>query len=553
MPANECGEMTTRTAAAAQSGVAPPARSAYAAEVLDPLAGRMQTVLLGIAELAPLEQVADRLAEAARDLTAADFAAIGVYDRAGSLSRFVTVGISGEEVQAIGHPPSGHGLLGEFARHPALVNIEDVADHSSFSGFPDRHPPMGPFLGVPVSTGARVIGALYLTRRPGGGPFTAEDEEHIRGLAPYAAIAMSNAIRLDDERRRATAAVVLATCANAFHLADSERQVGRALVTAVEQLFPDRDYAIAYGDSALATSRLEVIQNDDELRASLETALGSDLGAGFHRVTLEPDTASQLGLQSAGEDVSVHVALRLAADEELSDVDMGVLQQLAETAAVGIAAGRRRDAEATLERYAIRDSIARDLHDDLIQSIYAIGLGMRVSSDDAAVLRGRLDTATGELNEVIRDLRAYIAQLSRGAEGLTTTGLTAMRIEALIRGHSVPQWQYSIELGQESVGPRLERQLYLIVREAVSNVHRHASATTARLTLERHEDVISLEIRDEGRGFDRRAVPEGTVGLRSLEERVADIGGSIIIDSAIGSGTTISATFPIQEDEDDGD
>jgi two-component system, NarL family, sensor histidine kinase DevS len=510
----------------------------------DPLIGRMQEILLRVTQLAPLEDVARRLADAARELTGADYAALGLYDAAGHLDHFITEGPPDLERDA-GGPPSGRGLLGEFGRGAPTINAADVSAHAAFSGFPERHPEMGPFLGVPVVYGHRVLGAFYVTRRPGSPPFTTEDEAYLKGLAPYAAMAMSNAVVLDDERRRADLAAALAECAQTCHSSEDVFEIGAAMDATLDTLFPGSEHAVVQIDRAF-----DPPTHISPPGSALAAALGTiDLSAFAPGDACLTDVLPGRGvlLYTSGRDTTVQIALAVREGTALSAAESEALARLSEMGTAATAAVRRREAESMLERYAIRDAIARDLHDDLIQSIYAVGLGLRTTAEDPAVLREHLQTATHNLNEVIRDLRAYIAQLSRGTEALTTSGLLTARIEGLLRGQSLPLWEYSIDFGEQPIAATTERQLYLIIREAVSNVHRHAAATEASLSLGRRSDALHMEIRDNGIGFDRATVPPGAVGLRSLEERVADLGGSLMIESTPGAGTTLVATFPVDE------
>ena len=215
-------------------------------------------------------------------------------------------------------------------------------------------------------------------------------------------------------------------------------------------------------------------------------------------------------------------------------------------------AAAMREAEAALERYEERDAIARDLHDDLIQSIYAVGLSLRAAlSAQPDEIRRALSKGVDDLSAVIRDLRSFIAQLSAAPPTVSSQEMLAMRIRALLAGISRPTWDIDVDFGGGPLARQLERQLYMIVREAVSNVVRHADAHTASLALRREGDRLRLEVRDDGVGFDRSAVPVDSVGLRSIERRVADLGGSVVIDSAPGHGTSIVATFETREVGDD--
>lgn len=511
-----------------------------------PLSERLQAILLNIVEVAPLEAVGERLAAAALDLTHADHAAIGVYGRDGGLEHFVTAGLSTEEQEAIGHPPAGVGLLGAFARDPSTISLRDSRDHPRSSAMPPGHPPIGPFLGVPVVYASRTVGAFYVTRSPGGEPFGDEEERYLRDLAPYAAIAVGNALVLEHEQRRADAAAILVRAASALQAGEDAGDTGAVLLQALNQLFPDDVHAVALGDAGGGAQGPIVMPDGSPLAAELQSLFGERLATGEHRIPGVID-GNDLIVHVAGLSGEVRVMLGCTCGVSSGDIDRDALRQLAEIGSIGLAASRRRAAESALERYDIRDAIARDLHDDLIQSIYAIGLGLRAGAGeraDPAALRDTLSTASHDLNGVIRDLRSYIAQLSGGSE-LTSTGLLIARIEALLRGQGGrPRWAYRLDLGDALLGPRLERQLYLIVRESISNILRHAHAANASLVLRRVDGELHMRISDDGRGFDRDVIPDGAVGLRSIEERVADLGGSIVIESTPGAGTILTATFP---------
>jgi GAF domain-containing protein len=150
-----------------------------------------------VLEESEMELVFERVIEAARELTGARYAALGVLDqRRERLERFLTVGIDDGTRKMIGPLPSGHGVLGELIRDPRPLRLPDVGRHPRSYGFPIGHPPMGTFLGVPILVGGQAWGNLYLTEK-GGGEFTDDDEQAVVMLARYAAIAIDNAHRLE--------------------------------------------------------------------------------------------------------------------------------------------------------------------------------------------------------------------------------------------------------------------------------------------------------------------------------------------------------------------
>jgi signal transduction histidine kinase len=507
----------------------------------DIFSARRPHILLDIAELAPLEEVAERLARAALELTGAQYGAIGVYGPDSQLDHFVTVGISDEHREAIGEPPTGIGLLGDFARAGVAINLGDMSEHRSAVSLPRKHPPMGPFLGVPVVSGEQVLGAFYVCGRPGDPPFSAEDQRQLTDLAPYAAIAMSNAATLDRERARADSASVVATAANSIQGATSDDELCSALLVALRQLAPGAEVFVRLDDQPPCESGDLDDSGPFESLEDVPRLLGPT-----RRIT---EDERVIYVADGGVDLLVRIAVAL--DRTVPAGLDDAMRRLCDLGSAGISASLQRKAEASLERYAIRDAIARDLHDDLIQSIYAIGLGLREPTDDPVAMRATLVRATEGLNEVIRDLRSYIAQLSSGPDTLGGAARLKLRIEALLDGAAPPpEWQRTIDLGDDALEPSFERQLYLIVREAVSNVHRHAQATSASVSMMRRGNTLYLDVKDDGRGYDRQAVSTNAVGLRSIEERVTDLGGSVVMESAESRGTAVRATFPIgAEDE----
>ena len=415
---------------------------------------------------------------------------------------------------------------------------------------------MGPFLGVPVIYASEPIGAFYVARPPGRELFSQQEQERLEELAPYAAIAMANARMLEGEHRRVAIAEALAAAARSLQRGTDERQIGEVLADALEAIFADAAELAACWSTADAehqhpprwdgTTLCQALDRFVDARSEPGQVDDAELGA-----ELVPGRHCTVHVTRLDDGGRLALAVAHPVPVTISDEGRVALSTLAEIGAIALAAARRREAEAALERYAVRDEIARDLHDDLIQSIYAIGLSLRATATaEAGVLESALSKARDDLNVVIRDLRSYIAHLSERPQELTRGAILAARIDSMVRdpGMRVP-WTVVLELGDPSLGRRLERQLYLIVREAVSNVERHANANAASLRLQRRGNVLHLEISDDGWGFDRSAVPDGSVGLRSIEQRVAELGGSVVIASAPGEGTSLIATLPTEEPE----
>jgi len=138
-----------------------------------------------------LSDTLQRLAHRARDVTRADFAAISTFDDTGLLTRFIYAGISEEQASKLGDPPRGRGLLGHLAERDRPLRIDDVQAAPGFTGWPEDHPDMCSFLGVPIRVGGKSIGSLYMTRERGNDAFTEFDEAAAAVLALQAAVSLA--------------------------------------------------------------------------------------------------------------------------------------------------------------------------------------------------------------------------------------------------------------------------------------------------------------------------------------------------------------------------
>jgi signal transduction histidine kinase len=149
--------------------------------------------VIAIASELELETVLRRIVDLARDLAGAQYAALGVPDQSGDMIAFITTGLTGEQEAMLEHPPRGLGVLGLLISSPRTLRLENLADHPASVGFPQHHPPMKSFLGVPIVAHGRVFGSLYLTEKRFGSEFTDEDARLVEILARHAAVAIENA------------------------------------------------------------------------------------------------------------------------------------------------------------------------------------------------------------------------------------------------------------------------------------------------------------------------------------------------------------------------
>jgi signal transduction histidine kinase len=506
-----------------------------------------------------LPVVLRQIVGAARDLLGARYAALGVLGRDGELEQFVHAGMDDELVARIGDLPSGHGILGLLTSEPVPIRLADLSAHPLAAGFPAGHPPMGTFVGVPVRIGEEIFGNLYLTERTAGGEFTADDEELAIALAAAAGAAISNARRFaeSEQRRRWLDASAQLT---PLLLAESQGRL-HTLITAHAAAAAEADFAVlAVPDDpgqvivtgvtgTLAAGLMnQTVPLADSLagqaiksgKPSLITgdrleAAAAALGAGIGPLIAVP--------LAAGERVLGALILgRLAARPGFTASDLGMAASFAGHAAVAIELARARVDQILLAQAEDHDRIAGDLHDQVIQELFALGMklqGQAARSDPATAERvnGYVDT----LDEVIRHIRTSIFGLQQPC-GAAAVGLQA-RIMGIIDEHA-PQLGFTASVSftlPPGPGPdeTLAHDILAVTREALSNCARHARATAVTIFLARRDGLITLDITDNGRGL---GTPTRSSGLASMRHRAERNGGTLQITSPSGGGTRLTWT-----------
>lgn len=514
-----------------------------------------------------LEAVLQRLVELAAELTDARYGALGVLGADGRIAQFVTTGVTEEQRAAIGDPPTGHGILGLLIKDARPVRIRNLAEHPTSYGFPPNHPPMTSFLGAPVTSRGRVYGNLYLTNKQRAAEFDERDEEALVILAAQAGIAVENARLYEDaqahRRRLAASAEIAEAILSRTHpdealrlIASRARQLVRAELTWVVTPEPGGSLRVAFADGEDAETMLGVT-------LPLEDSLSGDVVRTGRAVVLHDPVRDDRAFRPAPEagriGPAIYVPLSaqrrtfgtLAAANEPEgrtfDADaVGLLEAFADQAAIALEYAR---AQREVERLVVledRERIAKELHDGVIQALFAVGMGLQgtalMSSDEE--LAERIEGAVGELDRVIRDLRNYIFGLRPGilADRQLDKALRALAEEFQSKSGIV-----TIAELDESVASELSRMagdVVQLTREALSNVGRHSGATTCRVSLFQRDGVAVLEVDDDGKGFDPATVQRGD-GLTNLEQRAAALGGSVSIESIAAQGTTVRIELPL--------
>ena len=522
--------------------------------------GRLRGLLRANALVAgdlSLPVVLRRIVVAARDLLGARYAALGVIGRDGGLEQFVHAGMDGGLVARIGEPPRGRGILGLLTSEPVPIRLADLSAHPA-AGFPPGHPPMGSFLGVPVRIGEEVFGNLYLTERCAGGEFTAEDEELAIALAAAAGAAIANARRYaeSEQRRRWLDAsgellplllsgqaeqpyTLIAQHAAAAAGADFAalavpREPGQVIVAGVSgplaaglmnQTAPLAGslagQAISTGKPALVTgSRLQ--------------AAAAALGAVTGPLIVVP--------LAAGEQVRAALLLgRAAARPGFTERDLDMAASFAGHAAVAMELVQARADQIMLARVADHDRIAGDLHNHVIQELFALGMSLQsqAARSDPATAE-RFNGYTDTLNEVIRKIRTSIFGLQQPSQ--PPASLHA-RLIGIIEEHA-PQLGFTASIrlsGTPDPDPdeALAHDILAVTREALSNCARHARATAVSISLALQDGQITLDITDNGRGL---GTPARSSGLASMRRRAENNSGTLQLTTPGGGGTRLSWT-----------
>ncbi|NUR97567.1 MAG: GAF domain-containing protein [Kribbellaceae bacterium] len=521
--------------------------------------------VVGIGADLDLNSTLDRIVTAACELAGARYGALGVVGPDGKrLVRFITHGVTDEEIAAIGPYPEGHGILGLLIEHPEPIRLHDLAEHPRSYGFPSNHPPMKSFLGVPIRTRERAFGNLYLTEKTGGADFTEDDERTVTALAAAAGVVIDNArLYADTEQRRRwheVTAEITQLMLGQFDtdqalqlIARRSREVAGAQVAAVllvdggelvVRAVDGPDGVAQYVGRRVPAYVLGMVGSGtvviEDLAQVLKDAGGlTDFpeGATLARTTLASLPAGNSGTGGVLAVAAAHGAsIRIA---EAADL-VGMFAGQATLALERAQAQRDRDQLAVLED---RDRIARDLHDLVIQRLFATGLQLQgMHRLVAPEHQQRLTRAVDEIDTTIHELRAAIFELQQPPDAASLRG----DIQTLVGEYTEPlgfRAQLTFTGPIDTVVPVTVRpQILATIREALSNIVRHAQASHAAVEVTVEPDHIVTRITDNGIGIGpstRRS------GLRNLSDRAMTLGGTVRIADNVPQGTVVELRAPI--------
>jgi signal transduction histidine kinase len=513
-----------------------------------------------------LPTVLRRIVETAAGLVDARYGALGVVGETGTMIEFIPVGLEEAEIARMAHWPEGRGLLGELIAHPGPLRLADIAAHPGSSGFPDGHPPMRSFLGVPVRIRSEVYGNLYLTQKRGGGEFDEDDEAAVVALAAAAGVAIENARLYEEARRsqqwlRASAEVTrrLLSGADPDDVLDLVTQYVLEMSGAdlAVLALPDgsRDGLVIRHAAGLNAARARGVTLPAESLSAVVMATGEPVtvadfsqdervaAAARERMSLGPAVILPLG--GSGSVRGVLTVGRHPGSMPLTPAAAEMAGSFAAQAGIVLAlADARRGAE-QLTLLQDRERIARDLHDLVIQRLYATGMSLQgvVPLIERPEVTDRVSRAVDAMDETIKEIRSAIfaLQVPRYA---TRAGLRE-RVRDVLQEMTellgfAPELSLVGDLGDQLPAEPAD-QLLVALREALSNAARHAGASRVEVTVAAGQELV-LVVRDNGAGM------SGTTrrsGLANLAERAARLGGRLSVGPAGESGTELRWQVPL--------
>lgn len=521
--------------------------------------------ILAITSGLKLDATLRAIVHTAAELVDARYGALGVRGYDHRLVEFVYEGIDEETRHLIGSLPEGRGVLGALIEEPKPIRLDDISRHPASVGFPLHHPPMRTFLGVPVRIRDEVFGNLYLTEKADGQPFSDDDEVLVQALAAAAGIAVDNARLFEESRTReawieatrdiGTQMLAGADPAMVFRLIAEEAltlMAGAATLVAVP--LDDEAPACEVDDLVIVEVAGEISPAVKQMTVAVS---GTSIGGVFHDRTprrfdrldlavdgpVEPGPALVLPLRAADTVAGVLVALRNADEQPFSDKQLDMMAAFADQAALAwrLATAQRQMRE--VEILTDRDRIARDLHDHVIQRLFAVGLTLQGAAPRARVpaVRESIYSSIDDLQEIIQEIRSAIFDLHAGPS--RATGLRH-RLDKVIDQLAIPALHTTVQYtGPLSVVDTvLANHAEAVLREAVSNAVRHANATSLAINVS-VEDDVRVEVVDDGVGISGDITESG---LRNLRQRADDAGGEFTVENMPTGGTLLRWSAPLR-------
>lgn len=535
---------------------------------------QMEQLLRVIVEIGAgldLDATLHRIIAAARELTSAPYGALAIRDPEGNLLSFVHEGLDADTVKLVGHLPVGKGLLSLSLMDTPALRLDDLTTHPAAVGFPEHHPPMRGFLAVPITIRGAVFGNLYLTHVDPGTVFSESDEVAARALAFAAAVAIDNAQVFERER-------------TSVKWMEASREITTALLSSAEpyqrplQLIAERARVLTDAEQAIVLVPADADVPDDEVGTLVVSAA---VGRNAHdvigqRVPVEASTSGAVfrsgepqiieGLQypiqaftDVGERPAIVMPLR-ARDEVVGVIAIArgvdrppfnesyldLVSDFATHAAIALVLAAARDDARRLTILAERERIAHDLHDHVIQRLFAAGMDLQgtLARARSPEVIDRLNRTLDDLQTIIEEIRTTIFQLKSPLGKKGDFRHRIQRVVADLAENRDVVTTVRMHGPMTAVGDELADHAEAVAAEAVSNALRHSGGS--RLTVEISvADMFILDIIDNGSG-----IPAGNSrrsGLANMTRRAERLGGTCEITNPPEGGTRVHWIAPLAD------
>ncbi|WP_433192582.1 GAF domain-containing protein [Nocardia sp. CA-107356] len=535
---------------------------------MDRLIEAMLVVTAGL----DLDNTLRSIVHSAIELVDAEYGALGVRETdetSDLLAEFVYEGIDDRTRVMIGDLPRGHGVLGLLFEQPKPIRLRDLSTHPSSVGFPAHHPPMHTFLGVPVKVRDEIFGNLYLTEKSGGREFTEDDEVVVQALAAAAGIAIANARLYEQSRIRQQWLEANSDVATEL-LAGGEPGSALALVadralrlthSACTFLALPEDPEVPVEDVTELVVVAAAGVGAEELIDERILMSGSHSGEAFRNgrvVTIDElhfspifDVPSKFGpalilpLRAKDSVIGVLATVRPSDAQPFDAAEQSMMTAFSDQAALALQQAHAQRRMRELDVLSDRDRIARDLHDHVIQRLFAVGLSLQSTAQRARApeVKARLTETIQDVQSIVQDIRHSIFDLHSSSTADAPT--LRKRLHGVIAdmiGESGLRTTIRLAGPVSVLTPPLSEDVEAVLREAVSNAVQHASATTVSVQL-RVRDDVTIEVSDDGIGVPDDV--ERLSGLANLAARAERSGGSFSVTKGEGGGTVLHWSAPL--------
>ncbi len=533
---------------------------------------QMEQLLRVIVEIGAgldLDATLHRIILAARELTSAPYGALAIRDGEGDLVSFVHEGMDPDTARRIGHLPVGKGLLSLSLLDTPALRMDDLTAHPAAVGFPEHHPPMRAFLAVPITIRDAVFGNLYLTHVDPARVFSESDEVAARALAFAAAVAIDNAQVFERER-------------TSVKWTEASREITTALLAGTEvhhrplELIAERAIVLTDAEQAIMLVPGDADLPDDEVDTLVVSAAvglyaadvlgqrvpvqGSTSGAVFrsgqpmiteglaYPIQAFTDVAQRpaivMPLRARDQVVGVIAIARGADQPPFNESDLELVSDFASHAAIALVLASAREDARQLTLLAERERIAHDLHDHVIQRLFATGMDLqgtlaRARSPEVA---GRLNRTLDDLQTIIEEIRMTIFQLKSPTGKNVDFRHRIQRVVADLAENREVVTTVRMHGPMTAVGGELADHAEAVAAEAVSNTLRHSGAS--RLTVEISvADMFILDVSDNGSGIP--ADNSRRSGLANMKRRAEQLGGTCEISNPPEGGTRVHWIAPL--------